>query len=126
LQEVKTKAASCRCKFAKDLALTKATAKDEAYGAANVTANEQLQFQIRLSDAEIEATTWSLADTEQVTNQLYSEIYGITSNEQKLFKTEFSILLIEFEAWWEATGIQALRKSIEQRIIHFGYPTMHC
>jgi hypothetical protein len=70
LQEVKTKAASRRCKFAKDLALTKATTEDEAYGAANVTTNEQLQFQIPLSDAETEATTWSLADTEQVTNQL--------------------------------------------------------
>jgi len=38
---------------------------------------------------------------------------------------EFSIRLIKFEAWWETIGIQALRKSIEQRVIHFGYPKMH-
>jgi hypothetical protein len=103
----------------------KPAAEDEAYGAANMTADKRLQFQIRLSDAETEATTWSLADTERVTNQLEREIYGITSNEQKRFKTEFSIRLIEFEAWWETIGIQALRKSIEQHVIHFGYPKMH-
>jgi len=33
--------------------------------------------------------------------------------------------MIEFEAWWETIGIQALRKTIEQHVIHFGYPTMH-
>jgi len=66
-----------------------------------------------------------LADTEWVTNQLEREIYGIASNEQKRFKTELSIRLIEFEAWWETIGIQALRISIEQRVIHFGYPQMH-
>ena len=103
----------------------KAAAEDEAYGAANMTADKRLHVQIRLSDAETEATTWSLADTERVTNQLEREIYGITSNEQKRFKTEFSIRLIEFEAWWETIGIQALRKSFEQRVIHFGYPKMH-
>jgi hypothetical protein len=103
----------------------KAAAEDEAYAAANMTADKQLQFQIRLSDAETEATTWSLADTERVTNQLEREIYGITLNDQKQFKTEFSIHLIEFEAWWEPIGIQALRQSIEQRVIHFGYPKMH-
>jgi hypothetical protein len=114
-----------RSKFAKDLALMKAVAEDEAYGAANMTAYKRLQFQIRLSDAETEATTWSLAAIERVTNQLEREIYGITSNEQKRFKTEFSIRLIEFEAWWETIGIQTLQKSIEQRLIHFGYPKMH-
>ena len=103
----------------------KAAAEDEAYGAANMTADKRLQFQIRLSDAETGATTWSLADMERVTIQLEREIYGITSNEQKRFKKEFSIRLIEFEAWWETIGIQALRKSIEQRVIHFGYPKMH-
>jgi hypothetical protein len=33
--------------------------------------------------------------------------------------------MIEFEPWWETIGIQALRKAIEQRVIHFGYPMMH-
>jgi hypothetical protein len=59
-----------------------AAAKDEAYGAANITADKGLQFQISQFDGETEATTWSLADTEHVTIQLESEIYGITLNEQ--------------------------------------------
>jgi len=125
LQDVGTKATSPRSKFAKDLSLMKAAAEDEAYGAANMTADKRLQFQILLSDAETDATTWSLADTERVTTQLERKNFGITSNEQKRFKMEFSICLIKFEAWWETIGIQALRKSIEQRVIHFGYAKMH-
>jgi hypothetical protein len=45
---------------------------------ANITTDKRLQVPIGLSDAETEATTWSLADTEQVTNQLGREIHGIT------------------------------------------------
>jgi hypothetical protein len=52
-------------------------------------------------------------------------IYGNTSNEQEQFKIKFPIRLIEFEDWWETIGIQALRKTIEQRLIHFRYPKMH-
>jgi len=125
LQKVRIKATGPRSKLAKDFALMKAAAEDEAYGVANMTADMRLQFQIRLSDAETEATTWSLADTEWVTNQLEREIYDITSNQQERLMMEFSIRLIEFEAWWETIAIQALRKSIEQREIHFGYPKMH-
>jgi len=69
--------------------------------------------------------TRSLAATDHVTLQLESEIYGITSNEQKHFKQEFSTRLIEFEAWWETISIQALRNTIEQRVIHFGHQKMH-
>jgi len=98
--------------FADELALTTAAAEDKSYGAANMTANKRLQFHIRLSNAETGATTWSMADAERVTNQIEREIYGITSNKQKRNKKEFSIRLIEFEAWWETIGIQALRKSI--------------
>jgi len=125
LQAVGTKATGPRSKFATDLTLMKSAAEDKAYGAANMTTDKRLQFQIRLSNAEIEVTTWSLADTEWVTNLVKREIYGITTSEQKWFKQEFSIRLIEFEAWWETIVIQALRKSIEQRVIHFGYPKMH-
>jgi hypothetical protein len=125
LQKIRTKATGPRSKFAKDLAIMKAAAEDKAYGAANMTPDKRLQYQICLSDAETEATTWSLAHTERVTNQLEREIYGITSKVQKRFKTEFSVRLIEFEAWWETIGIQALRKSIEQDVIHFGYRKMH-
>jgi hypothetical protein len=66
-----------------------------------------------------------LADTECVAIPLEREISGITSNEQKWFKMEFSIHMIEFKAWWETIDIQALRKTIEQHVINFGYPRMH-
>jgi hypothetical protein len=46
-----------------------------------MTANKRLQFQIFLFDAVREATTWSLADTERVTNQLQRDMYGVTLNE---------------------------------------------
>ena len=78
LQEVGTKATGPRSKFSKELALKTIAAEDEAYGAANMTTEKRLQFQIRLSDAETEATTWSLADIQRVTNQLERVIYGIT------------------------------------------------
>ena len=98
MQEVGSRATGPQSNFAKELAIMKTATKNEAYGAANITANKRLQFQISLSDAETEATTWSLADTERITNQLESEIYGINSNEQKRCKKEFSICLIQFES----------------------------
>jgi hypothetical protein len=70
LQEVGTKTTSPRSKFAKELALKKIATEDKAYEAANIAADLGLQFQIHLSNAETEATTWSLADTERVTTQL--------------------------------------------------------
>ena len=125
MQAVRTKATGPRSILAKQSALMKTAAEDEAYRAANMTAEKQLQFQIHLSDAETEATTWSLADSERVTIQLETEFYGITSNEQKRFKNVFSICMIQFEAWRESIDIQALQKTIEQRVIHFGYRTIH-
>jgi len=125
LQDVGTKATGPRTKFTKELTLEKTAAEDEAYRAANMTADNRLQFEIRLSDAETEGMTWNSADTECVTNQLEREICGITSNDQKQFKMEFSIRLIEFEAWWESIRSQELQKTIEQHVIHFRYPTTH-
>jgi len=90
-----------------------------------MTTDNRLQFQIRISDDATEAMTSSLADTERVTIQLEREIYGITSNVQRGFKKESSIRMIEFQVWWETIGIQELRTTIEQRIIHFGCPKMH-
>ena len=124
-QQVGTKATGPRSKFSKEPALMTTAAEDEAWGAANMIADKGLQFQICLSDAETEAMTWCLADTEHVTIRLDREIYGIISNEQHRFMEEFSIRLIEFEAWWGTIGIQALRKTIEQLITDFGYPMMH-
>jgi hypothetical protein len=97
----------------------KTAAEDEAYRVANMTADMRLQLQIHLHDAEIEATTCSLAHMERLTLQLERGIYGITSNAQKQLKKEFSICMIEFEAWWNPISILALQKNIEQGVIHF-------
>jgi len=124
LQEVGTKATGPRSIFAEKLAQMKTAAEEEAYGAENMTADKHVQFQVCLSDAWIEATTWSIADTDCIVNQLEGEIYGITSKDQMRFTKEFSIRLFEFDAWWQVIGVQELRKTIEQRAMHFGYPKM--
>jgi len=103
----------------------KTAGEEEAYGAVNMTANTRLQFQVRLSDAETEATTWSMADTDHIVSQLAREMYRMTSKDQMRFMKEFSFHSVEFEDWWQAIGIQELRKTIQQCVIYFGYPKMH-
>jgi len=125
LQEVGTKATGRRRIFPKKLAQMKTAAEEEAYGAVIMTVDKCVQFQVCLSDAEIEATTCSIADMDCVVNQLEREIYGITSKDQMRFTKEFSIRLVQFEAWCRAITIQELRKTIEQRVINFGYAKMH-
>jgi hypothetical protein len=125
LWEVRTKALSPRSTVTKEFALTNTATEDEANRPANITADNRLQFRILLSDDQTEATTWSLADMEGVTNQLETEINGITSNQKMRLKTEFYICLIEFEDWWQTFSIQALWNTIEQHVIHCGYPKMH-
>jgi len=70
-----------------------------------MTANKSLRVQIHPTEAETEARTWSIADTERITNQLERVIYRTILNEQKRLKKEFSIHKIEFEAWWETIRI---------------------
>jgi len=113
LQKDGTKATGPRSIFAKQSAPMKTTAKDEAYGAASMTAYMRVQFQISLSNAETGATTWCLADTEYFTMQLERSIYSFTLNDQKRFEKELSICLIKFESGWETIGIQAVRKTFE-------------
>jgi len=103
----------------------KAAAEREAYGVLTITADMCEQFQVCLSDAEIEATTWSPAETDHVVNQHEREIDGITSKDQMQFTKKFSILLVEFESWWQAIGVQELWQTIQQRVIHFGYPKIN-
>jgi hypothetical protein len=78
LQEVGTKTTGPRSIFAQKLAQIKTTAEEEAYGVVNMTANKPVQFQVCLSDADIEATTCSITDTDRVVNQLERVIHGIT------------------------------------------------
>jgi len=86
----------------------KTGADEEPYGTVNMTADKHMQFQIRLSDAEIEATTCSITDTDCVVNQLEREIYGITSKDQMRFTKVFSIRSVGFEASLQEIGIQEL------------------
>jgi len=74
LLDVGTKATSPRSIFTKKLAQMKTAAEEEAYGAVNMTANKCVQFQVCLSDADIEPTTWSIADMDCIVNQLKREI----------------------------------------------------
>jgi len=73
-----------------------------------MTADKHVQFQVYLSDAEIAATTWGIPDTDCVLNQLKREIYRITSKDQMRFTKEFSIRLVEVEAWWQAIRVGKL------------------
>jgi hypothetical protein len=103
----------------------KTAAEEEAYGAVTMTANTCVQFQVCLSNTEIEATTWRIPDTDRVVNQLKREIVGITPKFQILFMKKFSIYLVEFEASRHQIGVQELQTTIERFVISFRYPKMH-
>jgi len=85
LQVVGTEATSPRSIFAEELAQVKTAAGEKAYGVVTMTADKCVQFQVCLSVSEIEATTWSDADTDRVVNQLEREIDGTTSKDQMRF-----------------------------------------
>jgi len=95
-------------------------ADEESNKAVNMNADKRVQCLVRPSDVETEATTWRIADADRVVNQLEREIYGITSKGQIPVKKEFSIRVVDFEAWWQEINIQELQKAIEQRRLHFG------
>jgi hypothetical protein len=81
LQEVGTKATSPKSTFAKKLAQIKTAAEEEVYAVANMAADNRVKFEVHISNAETETTTWSIADTDRIVHQPKREIYGITSNE---------------------------------------------
>jgi len=109
----------------KKLAPRKTAAAEDAYRAVNLTTNKRVQFQVCLSNAGIEATTGSIADPDHVVNQLEREINDITSKDHMRFTKESSIRLVEFPAWCQVIGVQQLRRTIQHRVIYFGYPMMH-
>jgi hypothetical protein len=47
----------------------KTTAAEEVHGAAHITATKHVEFHVSLSNAETEATTLSIADTDSIANQ---------------------------------------------------------
>jgi hypothetical protein len=52
----------------------KTVAEEEVYGAVNMTPDKREEFRLCLSDAETEATTWSIADIHPIVSQLEREI----------------------------------------------------
>ena len=125
LQQFWANATSTRSTFTRNLAQMKTAAKEEVYGAANITCDKYTEFEVCPSNVEIEATTCSVGDTDCVANQLQGEIDGIPSNERMQFQKELCIGLIKFKARWKEIGSQELRKTIEQCVKHFRYPKMH-
>ena len=125
LQEVGSKPTGSRRTFARKLAQMQTAAEEEVYGVVNMTAEKRVECQVHLSDAETGPTTWSIADMDRIVSQLESEMYGITSNAQMRLKKELSIRLIQLEALWQTISVQELWKTIEQHVIHFGYPQMN-
>ena len=79
MHEVGSKAICTRITFSNTLTQIMTAAEDEVYAVANMTTDKRVQHQVRLSDAEIEATTRCIADTDLVGKQLQREIYAITS-----------------------------------------------
>lgn len=103
----------------------KTALEKEDYGVANMTADKCVEFQVSLSDAESVATTWRIIHMENIVNRLKSVIYCITSNDQMQHRQEFSIHLFKCDAWWEASSVHVLWKTIDKGIIHFGCTEMH-
>jgi len=111
--------------FAQKLAPINTATEGEVWYVANMTDNKCVECQVRLSDAETEATTWLTAETDGIVIQLERETYGIPSNQQIWFEKKFYIHLHECEAWWQAIGVQVLRRTIKQCVMHFGYPKIY-
>jgi hypothetical protein len=125
LQKVGTQATGPRQNFATELRIMNTSAENETYGVTNMAAGKGLQFYICQSNVETETTTWSFTYLEWVATQREREIYGITSTDQQQFNNEPYIRLIDFEAGWETTRLQALMETIEHLVLHFDFPIMH-
>jgi len=72
----------------------KTAAKEVDYEGADMTADKHAEFQVGQSNAQTEATTWTITHIDCIVDQLKREIYDITSNEQMWFITALPIHLI--------------------------------
>jgi hypothetical protein len=90
-----------------------------------MTADMHVQFQVCVCDVEIEATTWSLPDTDGIVNQHETDIVGISSKDQMQFMKECTIRGVMFRAWWLALGVQEHQKTIQQWVIYIRYQNMN-
>jgi len=78
-----------------------------------MTADKLMEFHIRPSNAETEATTSSITYRDHTAKQQQSKIYGTSLNEQMRFEKELFVHWIKFEAKRKAIGVQQLWKTIE-------------
>lgn len=90
----------------------KTAAAGDDYVVANSTSDNHVQFLDHLSDAEIDATTWSIANMGSIVNQLERQIDGIAVNNQILFTKEFSICLIISDDFCEAWAFRRCGKPL--------------
>lgn len=68
MQEVRTKVTSRRSTFTKKLPSNGPAADDEVYTVANMTNDRCVGFQVQLSEAEIEETTWHITAMDCIVN----------------------------------------------------------
>ena len=112
LHDVGATPTSPRSIFTNHLAQMKTAAAGDDYVVANSTSDNHVQFLDHLSDAEIDATTWSIANMGSIVNQLERQIDGIAVNNQILFTKEFSICLIISDDFCEAWAFRRCGKPL--------------
>jgi len=123
--EVGTTALSLRGIFAKKPDQMDSAIADEVYWMANMVPNKHVEYQIHLSNAETEATSWSITDMHYITEYLVRERSSITSNIPKQFKNEWSIFSIQIEASRKCIIIYMLWEAVYPQAIYFSYPMTH-
>jgi hypothetical protein len=79
-------------------------------GAVHMTADQRVEFQVHISHTETEPSTWNVAHTDRSVSHLDGMIYTITLNEQKLFKKQLTIHLIDIAGWRHAINVQVFQK----------------
>jgi len=64
-----------------------------------MTTNPNIVIQLYKYDAEPDATSYSVADTDSISNYIEGDNFGITLTNPKQSKKELSISLIIVEVW---------------------------
>jgi hypothetical protein len=76
----------------------------EVNGVANITADNCMEFQHDIYDAETIATTRSVTNMDCIVSKMEREIYSTTSNEQMHFRKQLPMDFISgMQIGWEAT-----------------------
>jgi len=125
LQKVGTKPISSRSRISKTTCSNENCRKTFNLQGSNLNIIKHVQFQVYSSNAETGGTAWCTTDMDCTANPLERVICRLTGNDLMMFKKDFDIHFIKFQAWWEGSCDQQLQNTIEQSIIHFAYSMMH-